>query len=1206
MEVLGPPRAWLGEDELDLGPARQRAVFAVLVSHANRTVSASELIDGVWGTSAPASATGSLHTYVSGLRRALRADRDLLVSAGSGYCLRLAPGVCDAEVFDAARVRAQRLAAAGERHEAVAVLDTALGLWRGDAYSGVPGPCADLERQRLAELRLTAIELRARALLDLGRHAELVAELTVLVGEHPLHEALRELLMLALHRSGRQAEALEAFRDARTALVDAQGIEPGPVLQDLHRRILGGEAEPAATEPLLVVPTPVARAIRRGGEPERLLGRAEETALLRGLVSDVLTGRGATVWIEGEPGIGKSELLTVALADSGSRGCQLGWAVADELAGRFPLQVVMDCLGVEPLSADPDKARLAAELHTEPAHGGWGRSDPVRAAVDRLLALVDQTCAVAPLVLVVDDLQWADDASILLWRRLAAATRQLPLLLVAATRTDPGRHELGRLRQSVAAGDGHVLRLEPLSAADTADLIGRVVGAEPGPSLRALARRTAGNPLYTKEVASALVRGNSVRLVDGRAEVDQAATDAVPESLLAAVRRTLDFLSEDTRDVLRTAALLGMEFAVGDLAVVAGRSPLELLSVLDEAIQGSVVVEAGDQLAFRHPFLRQALYDSIATPLRAALHRHAAEALDGAGAPVKPVAEHLVAVPAPIDAWVTTWLVTHHTAVCNRAPLIAVELLTRVLDTGAPDRQQRATLLVALVKVLFRLERSPEDEARKALAIATDPADVAEMRHLIAVMHYRAGDTATAIGLVREALDAPEAPEIWRARHRSLLANFRRGDLADLDLAERTARQVHAESVAVGEPYPIAHALQTLWLVSSIRRDHASAVEHVDRALEAVGDDADLAELRCDLLDNRMFTLQNLDRLAEAEAALRSAREVATRHDLPTGLQVSAAVHYYWVGRWDEALAELESVTEDGPAITFYGMREPGPAALLLHGAAALIAARRDDRAGVAAHLDAAEAHLPTTGAERESCDFYLMALALDAEQRGDDAEALRRLEPILRPDYARMMLRHQWLPYVAGLALRSGATDVAHQALAVCEAEAAQEVVPARAFAAAAHCRALVSGDPEPVVEAAEHYRAVGRSLELALALEDAAALLAAKGRADEATAALAEAVGLFAGLSARWDVQRARNRLAEHGIRSTTPVSVEAVTSSGWDALSPIENQVARLAASGLSNPEISSRLALPRRTVQSHVSHVLDKLRSPSRSAIADHLG
>ena len=406
-----------------------------------------------------------------------------------------------------------------------------------------------------------------------------------------------------------------------------------------------------------------------------------------------------------------------------------------------------------------------------------------------------------------------------------------------------------------------------------------------------------------------------------------------------------------------------------------------------------------------------------------------------------------------------------------------------------------------------------------------------------------------------------------------------------------------------GEPYPIAQSLQTMWLIHSIRRDHHQALSFVDDAMAVLDDRAELVELRVDLMDNRVFTLQNLDRLDAAEAALRAAREMAARHSLPTtGLQVSAAVHHYWTGRWDEALIELDTVTEDGPAITFYGMREPGPAALLLHGVAALIAGRRDDRAALADHLDAAEAYAPATRSERESCDFYLVASALAAEQRGELGEALRLLAPILRPDYAQMMLRHQWLPYVARLALDAGNHDIAREALAVCEEEAVKELHPARAFAAAAHCRALVIGDPGPALTAAEHYRTVGRRLELASALEDAAALLAATNRGDEATTAFADAADLYRELSAWWELQRARERLHELGIQCDHK---DSERTSESETLSEIELRIARLVAAGLSNPEIATELGLPRRTVQSHVSRVLDKLHSHSRALITNHV-
>jgi DNA-binding SARP family transcriptional activator/tetratricopeptide (TPR) repeat protein len=1157
--VLGPVRAFGGGRELTLGPARQRTVFAVLAANASRVVGRDELIEAVWGASAPHTATGSIYTYISGLRRALEPRRspwsaaDLLTSGSAGYSLRLDDGALDAAEFVRLRSQAQRKVADSDHADALAVLDKALGLWHGEAFSGVAGPFVELERQRLADMRLATIEQRARILLDRGGHDDLVAELTGLVHDHPLHESLHELLMQALHRSGRHAESLAAYRDARQTLVHELGVEPGPALRRLHQQILDGTVDrhPAAPTPvrrtdagvpaLSVVPTHVSRALQEGIATRSFVGRTPEVTLLRELVDEVSAGHGRSVWIEGDPGIGKTELLTVALADAREQGCQLAWNAADQLGQRIPLQAVMDCLGLDPGAADPRRAALAHELHREPARGDWSGNGQA-AAAEKLVGFVREVCTTGPLILVIDDMQWADDASVLLWGRLAAATRQLPLLLVAATRPEPARRELAQLRRGVEARRGHILTLEPLSEPDVEALFGEIVGARPGASLRALAPRTAGNPLYAREMATSLVRHSAVHLVGDVAEVDLTAADEAPQSLLAAVRDTLDFLTADTRDVLRNAALLGNGFAVADVAALTGRSPYELVRTFDEAVAAHVVVDDESQLAFRHPFLRQALYDGIPKSLRATLRRHAAEALARSGAPVTRVAEQLAAEPAVVDPWVVGWLSEHHAVLIHRAPVVAAELIRQVLDSALADERQREVLLVALVKLLFRLDMAPEEQARQAVDLATDPADRAEMRQLLAAMRYRRGDPDGAIAGLTAALHAADVPDIWRVRHRALLANFRRGDMSDLERAEKAAHRVHVAAVAERQPYAIAHALQTLWLINSIRRDHEKALSYVDRALEVAGrhDDLDglhseLVGLYLDLLDNRIFSLQNLDRLGEAEAALRSVAAVAERHREPASLQVAAAVQYYWAARWDDALAELGTVTEDAPGITFHGMREPGAAALLMHGVAALIAGRRDDRASAAVHLDAAEAQFMTSSAERESCDFLVFAKALVAEQEGRPGEALAILTPILRPAYAAMMLRHQWLPEVVRLALDANELDIAHEALAVCSDEAAKEAAPARAYAAAARCRALVLGDPEQALAAATHYRAVSRRLELAATLEDAAVLLARARRTDEAVTAFDEAVRIFTGLNARWDVRRAERRLSPLGITVT-----------------------------------------------------------------------
>ena len=1139
ISVLGPLRAWYGDRELVLGPARQRSLFAVLVADANRLVSRDELIEAVWGAAAPTTAPGSVYTYVSGLRRVLASGSDgqpgsaVLTSGPSGYSLRVDPAELDSVRFAELCEQAEQVQAGGDPAAAARILDEALQLWHGDAYAGLSGDRIELERTHLAEQRLAAVERRARIAMELGDDG-LIAELAGLVRDHPLHEPLHELLIQALHRAGRSAEALEAFQAARRVLVAELGVEPGPGLRELQRRVLDGSMDDAGPPvlPAAVVPTQIARALRDGLTDRPLPGRAAEVELLRGLVRAAAEGTGGAVWIEGEPGIGKTEVLTRAFSDADRAGCGLYWGAAGELDRYVPLQVLTRALGITSTASDPRRAALATELHT-PSSDGADDAGPA-IATERVLAHLRAACAVTPMVLVVDDLQWADEASVLLWDRLVTATRSLPLLLVAAARPEPHGRELAQARRGVQLRQGHVLALGPLPAAATEEVIAAVAGAPVGPHLRAVVAHSGGNPLCAREMTAALVQRGEVTIAAGHADIDASVPVLAPESLLAVVRTTVDFVSSDTREVLRSAALLGNEFAIDDILAVTGRAPFSLMANLEEALTATILVDAGTDLAFRHPFLREALYDGIPRPVRAQLHRRTAEILARGGSPVTRVAEQLAAETPVLDDWVTGWLTEHHAEVVRRVPGIARELIRQVLGTALPGPAHRQTLLVALVKLEFREGRYPVDEAREALTITTDPADRAEMRQLLAAMRFRQGVPGEAIDLLTAVVDDPATPEIWRTRHRVLLANFRRGSLDDLDRADRTARQVFDEAVAAGQPYEAAFALQTTWLTNSIRRDHERALDHVDRALEIMRDHPRFAGMYFDLLDNRMFTLQNLDRLNEAERTLREAALFAIRHRLPATLQVASAVQYYWLGRWDDATAEVGAVTDDAPGITFLGMREPGAVSMLLHGVAALIAGHRQDTGLVTAHLDAANA-LPVTDAERESCDFLLVARALVAEQQDRPEEALTELAPLLTPGYAPMMLRHQWLPDALRLALSLDRRDLAEQAAAICTTEAAKEVRPARAFAAAARCRALLTNDPEPALAAARHYRAVGRVPELAAAVEDAAVLLAANRRPHEAAHTGGEAAELYTVLGARWDLRRTRDRLSEFGIEPT-----------------------------------------------------------------------
>jgi len=1138
-ELLGPVLARRGDEELRLGAPRQRVLFSVLASRAGRAVSREDLINAIWGHEAPTSADGSIYTYVSGLRRAMepgrghRAASSVLLSEGPGYLLRV--DAVDLHEFDLLKRRAEQASEEGDQPAAVEAANEALALWHGEPLSGLPGPWAASLRDRLLSDRLDLLEIRAAAGLAGGQHAELVAELAALVRENPLHEGLRGLLMTALYRVGRQADAVEQFRAASRVLADELGTQPGVRLAEIHQQILTNDpalAAPDAPSPARVPRRAAWWAARPRPRARTFVARTQELSVLRSAVHDVAEGRGGVLLVEGEPGIGKSELLTTGMAGCEDEGVQLVWGAGDELASRFPLRLMLDCLGVDADSPDPARARvaemmrLAQDRTAQSSRDPLGGGDPTLAVVNELVAIVQDMCADGPLALVADDIQWADEASLLVFSRLALETSTLPLLLVGALRPVPRTPVLDGVHDVVARQGGAVMQLAPLAEPEVAEMLTGIVGGTPGAGLLGLADRAAGNPLYVGELAEALLRDRHVEVSAGQAEVSSGDDVSVPTSLSSALTHRLGFLSASTTEVLRRAALLGNDFMVADLSVIQGRPAGELLPALEEAASAKVLLANGDRFGFRHALIRQALYDATSPTVRTVLHRQAAERLDRAGASMETVARQLVAAPVAVDSWVIDWMLRHGERVAHRAPDIGLDLLRKVVTSCEHDDPRHIELTAALARVLYWRGELPEDEVRSVLALTRDPDLAGEMQWIRAVVHYRRGQEGRAVAALREAVDAPEVSPVWQARCQALLAVREGMGLNEMDLAKATAEAAIARGERAGDGFAVAYALQALWLFQSIARDHADALSYVDEALAVVAEDPGLAHLHLSLLDNRVFSLQNLDRLDQADQALAAVRGLVHRFQLPGGLPMSTAVNHYWAGRWSDALVELSVITQTGPELAFLGLRESSPLLLLSHGVAALIAALRDDGDEVSAHLAAADELPMLTSADRENCDFLLMAEAQAAERDGLVDAALIALEPVLDPRYAPMMLRHQWLPDVVRLALQAGDSEIVARALEICEGEVAKEVVPARAAAALLRCRGLANGNPAEVQQAVAHYRKVGRPVELAQSLEDLAVLLTQNGRRPEGEAALAEAIRRYEAVGAAWPARRATAR--------------------------------------------------------------------------------
>ncbi|RFU86073.1 AfsR family transcriptional regulator [Streptomyces triticagri] len=243
--VLGPVRAWRGAEPLSTGSPQQQALLAALLLREGRTATASELIDAVWGEEPPSQALAAIRTYASRLRKSL--DADVLTSESGGYSVRLAPDALDLSTAEEWWAEAEKARGAGDLCHARALVNKVLDLWDGEPLANVPGPYAETQRVRLDEWRLQLLESRLDMDLEQGCHAEAISELTALTAAHPLRERLRELLMLALYRSGRQAEALAVYADTRRLLADELGVDPRPGLAELQQRIL--QADPRLAEP---------------------------------------------------------------------------------------------------------------------------------------------------------------------------------------------------------------------------------------------------------------------------------------------------------------------------------------------------------------------------------------------------------------------------------------------------------------------------------------------------------------------------------------------------------------------------------------------------------------------------------------------------------------------------------------------------------------------------------------------------------------------------------------------------------------------------------------------------------------------------------------------------------------------------------------------------------------------------------------------
>lgn len=923
--VLGPVEVRRDDVPVDLGGRKQRALLAGLALARGRPVPPSALVDLLWGDAAPPGATGTLQTYVAGVRRALDPARESRSTTGpvttsnAGYALRVPPEALDVAVFERA-VAAARLALgpaahdllARERPEGLQVarreLAEAAWLWRDVPYADLgDAPGAVAERARLTELRRCVDELDAVARLHDGDHAALAADLEQLTAEYPLRERFWALRVLALARAGRQADALAAARAVRTLLAEELGVDPGAELRRVEEAVLRQDAVLGWTPPSApAAPAPGSPAVASWP----LVGRTRELDGLTGLLEAAATGAPSFAALVGDPGIGKSRLGSELARVAAARGALVLTGRCSQDEGAPPLWPWATALRSLPGTPFDDVVPDTGDADDAQA----GRFRTWDAIVRRVLTAAGER----PLLLLLEDLHWADVSSLRVLRHLVTTAETGRLLVVATWRRHP--EPAGPLAEvAEALARRHALRfdLRGLADGDAAELVVAVAGDAVSDDARAqVVRRTDGNPFFLVEYAR-LLQDPGFAI----------GPDALPAAVSDVLGRRLGGLPDTTLTALRGAAVLGREFRLPLLAAVLSENEDAVLDALDPALAAGLVAEDGvERFRFAHALVRDAVHGRVSLSRRGRLHARAAEAWETLAAdPRSPgeAARHWLAAgpSAAARAWPAA-VVAAEAALRVHAHEEARDLLRAALEAQRSDPdagwQQRYDVLMRLAEAcrpaadwlgvqeaseeaVAAAEAAGDVERAARAAVGTSTGALWQPRDY-GVVHE------PAVAALRRALDGLP-PGDGELRCRTML-----GLAGELYYAsapeEREALTEQAVAMArrLGDARLLRDALAAAfvfsWRPANTETRLATAVELGERAA-AAGDrtaQATAATLRT-------VALFELGRMAERETAAAEARALAEELRMAYLLLVLDTMEAPWLamqGRGDEADAMLE------------------------------------------------------------------------------------------------------------------------------------------------------------------------------------------------------------------------------------------------------------------------------------------------------------
>jgi DNA-binding CsgD family transcriptional regulator len=898
------------------------------------------------------------------------------------------------------------------------------------------------------------------------------------------------------------------------------------------------------------------------------------------LVMALVQGLGGVLVIEGPPGIGKSRLLTEVMALADKSGVRTLFGEAFEYQQTVPFfSLFMATLRADPPVGDADALRRlgdSADLRYWVVHD---LADAIHAAA-----------AQTPLAIVIEDIHWADNGTLLALRSLATARPDVPVLWILTARTGAGGPRVQDTLSALQRTNATVVRVAAMSPGAVADMVGDAVRANADESLLKLAAKAHGNPFLVGELVGGLDEEGRLSVSGGRAV---ASGHALPRRLGASMQQRLDHLSNNAGEVVRVAAVLPDRFSAGLLAAMLDRQPSSLMAAIQEAVRADLLVEDGEQLRFRHDLLRETTRQSLPQSLRRAMERQSASIMLNMGAAPAEVATQLARSAEPGDREAIDALRAAAQSVGHSDASAAADLSRRALEllpTHDPDHGQLVAETVELLNQASRYVEA-EDLGVAALSEVASPQEEAEIRLRLATKNMHT--TQRRVEENRRALRLLNVSEVTRARHLGWLAynlalhnqgGERRAAANEAATAAASTGDLEATILADvalallddGEGYA-GRALGRLEELCALARANDVTAAHFPAAL------------------NYANLLAVVGRLDEAAARVAEGTAQARREGNAMALAIWATIDgvvHLSAGRLSAARAATESLPP--PQRTAVTQLDMLRMAIL-----AEVAVRTDDRTLLQQMVnDASDAHSTGSSVVRRPAAHVL---ALAAWQRDDVHDAMRWLGgditlfgPPLWPEVLDLVILG------ARVALAAGDAGLRARVLRATDLLERERPAIPLFTGVAGYARGILERDAQALVAAADVLHLSSRPLFYAAAAEDAGGELARTDHPDTALDQLNAAFDTYQEHEALADARRVGRELRRLGVQRRIVSHPRAKT--GWDSLTDSELKVVNLIAQGATNASVAQQLHVTPHTVKAHLHNAFAKLGINSRAELS----